>query len=47
MAQKQTRRTVSFNRAAYDAIAKAARERGQSHSEFITDVLRTRGLRRS
>ena len=43
MAKKQTRRTISFNRGVYDAIARAAAERGQSHAEFITDVLRTQG----
>lgn len=44
MALKQTRRTVSLNRAAYDALSKAAADRDVSQSQLVLDALRAYGI---
>lgn len=44
MAKKQTRRTVSLNRAAYDALSTAAKERDVSQSQLVLDALRAYGV---
>lgn len=44
MAKRQTRRTISFNRSVFDAIAKAADERGVSMAEYVTELLREAGV---
>lgn len=44
MALKQTRRTVSLNRAAYDALSEAAKERDVSQSKLVIDALRAYGI---
>lgn len=44
MALKQTRRTVSLNRGAYDALAKAALDLDVSHSKLVIDALRAYGI---
>lgn len=44
MAKKQTRRSISFNRDVYDAIVRAAEERGVSMAEYLTELLREAGV---
>lgn len=44
MARKQTRRSVSLNRAVYAAALAAAHARGKSLSELVTDSLRASGV---
>ena len=44
MARRQTRRGVSLNAAAYNAILMAARARGISTAEFVTDLARKAGV---
>ena len=41
MARKQSRRTVSFNRAIYEAITQAAESTGLSCSEWLTQLVRS------
>jgi hypothetical protein len=44
MAKKQTRRTVSFNRAVHTVLSREANIAGVSIARFVTDRLRAGGL---
>lgn len=44
MAKKQTRRTVSLNRAVYDALKAAAAERGITLAQFVETAIAKQGV---
>ena len=44
MAEKQIRRAISLNRAVYETIKRAAKQRGKSIAHFVEDALRAAGV---
>lgn len=45
MAKRQTRKSVSLNRAVYEAVKLAARQQDKSIAHLVEDALRTAGIK--